>query len=398
MGLIQPATFWRHDGSSGAGGLKLDANFEQLDGLFGPLHIRHVDGTATGYMPAADTDLARGVALRTAVEAMVERDTLYLTGGVYEINDSGSPILPGGIASPVDNVAILGAGRDATRIKRTESGEILYLTAGSAYSSFTIESTPGVAASEPMLLDASCTTMGWLHNVRMLNTYSRQGFWVRDVAGLKVTMIDCEVQTGGCTLYRGLTAYNCLFGNTWLGPDGTLEAYNCRWRDNRAGVPLLDIEGSFDDTCEATLYDCDLYSSDSGDNAGIFQEAGTLTMYGGAIRRPNGGKALHVDPGTMKAPTATLYRVLLDGGSKDVQVDAGGDAGTANLHNCMFDPVKVQNNQTLNYLGGKGPQRTLEANLASVPDHADNAAAKASGMVDGQLYRTGTGDLMVVYT
>ena len=396
MGLIQPATFWRHDGSSGAGGLKLDANFEQLDGLFGPLHIRHVDGTATGYMPAADTDLARGVALRTAVEAMVERDTLYLTGGVYEINDSGSPILPGGIASPVDNVAILGAGRDATHIKRTESGEILYITDGSAYSGFTVESTPGVASSEPMLVAPGCTN-AWLHNLRLLNTYSRQALWLAS-ADRGLTLIDCELQTAGVQSYGSVTAYNCLLGNSWLGPDGILEAYNCRWRDNRAGVPLLDIEGGSGDTCVATLYDCDFYSTDSGDDAAIFIEAGTLTMYGGQVRRPNGGKAVHVDPRVLGAPTATLYRVFLDGGSKDVQVDAGGDGGTANLHNCMFDPVKVQNNQTLNYLGGKGPQRTLEANLASVPDHADNAAAKASGMVDGQLYRTGTGDLMVVYT
>jgi hypothetical protein len=37
-------------------------------------------------------------------------------------------------------------------------------------------------------------------------------------------------------------------------------------------------------------------------------------------------------------------------------------------------------------------------NIANTPTYADNAAAKAGGLVDGDVYRTSTGVLMIVYT
>jgi hypothetical protein len=37
-------------------------------------------------------------------------------------------------------------------------------------------------------------------------------------------------------------------------------------------------------------------------------------------------------------------------------------------------------------------------NIANTPTYADNAAAKAGGLVDGDVYRTATGALMIVYT
>jgi hypothetical protein len=37
-------------------------------------------------------------------------------------------------------------------------------------------------------------------------------------------------------------------------------------------------------------------------------------------------------------------------------------------------------------------------NLLNTPVYADNATAKAGGLADGDVYRTSTGDLKVVYT
>jgi hypothetical protein len=37
-------------------------------------------------------------------------------------------------------------------------------------------------------------------------------------------------------------------------------------------------------------------------------------------------------------------------------------------------------------------------NIANTPTYADNAAAKTGGLVDGDVYRTSTGDLKIVYT
>ena len=37
-------------------------------------------------------------------------------------------------------------------------------------------------------------------------------------------------------------------------------------------------------------------------------------------------------------------------------------------------------------------------NIANTPTYADNAAAKTGGLVDGDVYRTSTGDLKTVYT
>ena len=37
-------------------------------------------------------------------------------------------------------------------------------------------------------------------------------------------------------------------------------------------------------------------------------------------------------------------------------------------------------------------------NIANTPVYADNAAAKTGGLVDGDVYRTSTGDLKIVYT
>jgi hypothetical protein len=37
-------------------------------------------------------------------------------------------------------------------------------------------------------------------------------------------------------------------------------------------------------------------------------------------------------------------------------------------------------------------------NLLNLPTYADNAAAKTGGLSDGDVYRTSTGDLKVVYT
>lgn len=43
-------------------------------------------------------------------------------------------------------------------------------------------------------------------------------------------------------------------------------------------------------------------------------------------------------------------------------------------------------------------QATTTINLAGVAVYADNTAAKAGGLVDGDVYRTATGQLMIVYT
>ena len=37
-------------------------------------------------------------------------------------------------------------------------------------------------------------------------------------------------------------------------------------------------------------------------------------------------------------------------------------------------------------------------NFSNVAVYADNAAAKTGGLVDGDVYRTSTGDLKIVYT
>jgi len=395
MALTKTKTFWRNvPTSSGVGGGKLDANFEALDDLFGPICIRHEDGTATGYPPAADTDLARGVALRTAVEAMVDYDALQLGAGVFEINDDGDPLYPGGSAvSPAVNVAIIGSGRDATHVKRSEQKEVLYISAGSAYSGMTIENTTGLASAEPLLPCNTCAN-AWVRDVRLLDDWISQGLWLHN-ANQKLTLINCEVQSGFYS-FGSITAHNCIFGRSYIAEGSavqSLTAYGCLWQADDADASLLVIEA---ENAAVEMHDCAFSSTDdNAEYAAIEIQRGALTMHGGRILRSSGGIGLYVKTDLDQTPTATLYQVLLNGGTKDVTVNANG---TANLHNCTFDPSKVTNNGTLNYLGGTGPQRTLESALASVPTYADNAAAKSGGLVDGQLYRTATGDLMVVYT
>jgi len=43
-------------------------------------------------------------------------------------------------------------------------------------------------------------------------------------------------------------------------------------------------------------------------------------------------------------------------------------------------------------------KNTRVINFSNAPVYADNAAAKTGGLVDGDVYRTSTGDLKIVYT
>lgn len=57
----------------------------------------------------------------------------------------------------------------------------------------------------------------------------------------------------------------------------------------------------------------------------------------------------------------------------------------------------LANESATAYLTGDVSDLPL-AFFSTLAVYADNAAAKAGGLVDGQLYRTATGQVMVAYT
>ncbi|KKT75025.1 MAG: hypothetical protein UW71_C0009G0015, partial [Parcubacteria group bacterium GW2011_GWB1_44_7] len=78
----------------------------------GAVQIVHKDGSATFYHPSANTDLARGTALNSAVAAAVSGDVIVVGAGTYQIAESG---VDASITLP-DNVSLIGQGRTATNI------------------------------------------------------------------------------------------------------------------------------------------------------------------------------------------------------------------------------------------------------------------------------------------
>jgi hypothetical protein len=75
------------------------------------------------------------------------------------------------------------------------------------------------------------------------------------------------------------------------------------------------------------------------------------------------------DGGTWSAsslPTALVFSVTADGASSPTEA------------------MRIKNSRIIN--------------IANTPVYADNAAAKTGGLVDGDVYRTSTGDLKIVYT
>ena len=80
---------------------------------FGEVAIIHKDGTQTRYNASADTDVARGTALVTAVTAAVDGDTIYLSAHTFDMQDNIIDTSIGGTGA----FNVRGAGKYATVIK-----------------------------------------------------------------------------------------------------------------------------------------------------------------------------------------------------------------------------------------------------------------------------------------
>jgi hypothetical protein len=135
-------------------GLKLDQTSPQTTiGTFSFPKIDHGEvliisklGVETRYKASADTDIARGTILKTAVTAAVAGDVIFLPANTFDLGSSGI-VLPTG-------TKLRGYGKDLTIIKSTglisAIGAIVTGVGDVVFEDFTVQATGGLISQAPI--------------------------------------------------------------------------------------------------------------------------------------------------------------------------------------------------------------------------------------------------------
>jgi len=146
--------------------------------------------------------------------------------------------------------------------------------------------------------------------------------------------------------------------------------------------------------------------SDTGDHFGIFSFDATA---GGQPAEVNlsRSKSDTIGTGAALAADDALGAINFRGYDGDnfslaasITAAADGEFGTSG--DTTDSPGRLVFSTTADGDGAPTPRMRIKStgiiNIANTPVYADNAAAKTGGLVDGDVYRTSTGDLKIVYT
>jgi len=146
--------------------------------------------------------------------------------------------------------------------------------------------------------------------------------------------------------------------------------------------------------------------SDTGDHFGIFSFDATA---GGQPAEVNlsRSKSDTIGTGAALAADDALGAINFRGHDADnfslaasITAAADGEFGTSG--DTTDSPGRLVFSTTADGDGAPTPRMMIKStgiiNIANTPVYADNAAAKTGGLVDGDVYRTSTGDLKIVYT
>lgn len=282
-----------------------NAVYDKIQTLAAPglIVIKKDDGTETTYVPASDTDLARGTSLVTAVGAMAATDTLILGPGTYQITSS---------LTPPANSSIVGLGNPT-----------IYAP-GLAANTVAVTLTSSGVTLDSFKVQCNTTCIG-IHNVTP-----------QTVTNLVLRNLNCTVTDSN--------ANALMFSESEGGGNTehliTLNAYDCIfYGGDMAGFGVF---ASLQTGSEINLYTCDVFGATDGllckNNAGT--SAGVTNIYGGRY--------------------FSVLDAITSGGTNNVvnaygayaygdQADLYGDDGTLNTYWCIFRPeYAVGNGLTVN--------------------------------------------------
>ncbi len=289
----------------------------------GSVIIHHKAGTQTTYTASANTDVARGTALKTAVAAAVDTDTVQIGTGTYDIGNATLDLSIGGTGS----VHLRGMARKATIIQHQCSfgvhGAAVHPGDASIVENMTIQATTDISADYEIGWGRNATattpqsafTAAVLRNVLIIG---RTDCIIIDGNSdeCDAEFQDCEFQSnwdcfgvGTCTQASTFTRRNCKFFTdgtntaasgaarcTHLGAC-TVRDFNCEMRAiNAAGSPSQTVGY---ETGSGTIVEVVGGSITTSASSGNVYDINKLALSSSASFRISGGT--HYDPAKVNA-------------------------------------------------------------------------------------------------
>jgi len=154
---------------------------------------------------------------------------------------------------------------------------------------------------------------------------------------------------------------------------------------NSTNSAAFQLEGQFNNDATASIVQC--YNANTQGATLVLGKSNTLTVGANALLADGhtfGRVSYQGNDGSEFVEAASIL-AQVDGtpGANDMpgrlvfSVTAGGASSP-------IEAMRIKNTRVINF--------------SNAPVYADNAAAKTGGLVDGDVYRTSTGDLKIVYT
>lgn len=314
-------------------------------------------GTFTAYNPGADTDAARGTALRTAAAAATAGTTILVGAGTYDFEDNVMA-LADNVDLTMDSNAIV-----TSTAPMGSEGPIIQPGGNSVISGGTVICADPVEFQACIGRDESVNTgkTGILiQRVRMIG--NTDGFYFNDSEEVHEAILqDCIIETKWDACVAG------GFGGT--DPAIRIDLYNCR----------IVVSGPFADVSRGM-------TSQSG---------GIIRMFGGSIQVTNGGTTTNACAETIDGGTIELYGVKMTASNGvNPNHDVKNVAGTLKVSACSGSGSGgiLVTSGTITYVGpenasnlasGTVPNARLDADLTAL------AGQSATGEIAANLVYAG---------
>ena len=325
----------------------------------GAVTVIHHDGTITIYNPDSDTDLARGYALITASNNVVDRDVIYLANATYDISSSDNIDLSNN--KKLFGVSLVGSGKYSTQIKSTWNNV-------DNFGSVIIQLGNASIVSDLSIIGYASSSLYQLP----IGTYST--VFSQSI----IRNIYINVSSDGIYLNSGnnnsLTAYNVtcdtvfdcvnIGGNFFTG-----SFYDCVFNTQHAstnpfpGTQLRAVVLHAGATSVLNMFNCKMTVNENSGGAsayGLFQTSGTTNIYGGSIYTSGSTNVFDISNG-------------------------GGTVGVTS--NLVYNPAKV--NGTLTYLDTQQIQASISSSVTSSISSSYSRTASTASLATSASWAAG---------